>query len=289
MRTLTMATFYGGFILVAAFGLSQTATKAEEGACPQAAHFEAAGLGVSVRCQAGLLVVETDGVPVHNVSSRGRHQMRPHNQTFYIPLQPQMADQPSEVPVLGPIAITVTGVVIFSPNTAPDFNWSDAAEIGLLDDCNGHVSPHGHYHYHGAPACPFAQTEEGAQAARERAETGPAVATWEGQVIGYAFDGFPILQDNTQTSSWQLADEAIEPAWERNAFMERSGSLDQCNGMYRGPNSTDYAYVVTANFPYNLGCYAGELDRSLNRLQLGWSDRESIRPPRQGRPRRPRP
>lgn len=272
MRSLSMAIFYGGFVLLATYLLTQAAANANPAPCAPADYFRVAGPGVSVSCRGGLLVVETDGVPMHEVGhevgTRGRHQMRAHDQTFYIPLNPQMATEPSEVPVLGPIAITVTGVVIFSPNTAPDFNWSDANAIGLLDGCNGHVSPHGHYHYHGAPACPF----EGEM--------------WEDEVIGYAFDGFPIIQDSAQSSSWQLTDPGLEPAWERNTFVENSGTLDQCNGREDPESEDEYAYIATADFPYNLGCYAGEIDRSLNRLQLGWSDRDSIRLPRRRPPRR---
>ena len=193
---LTMKLFYGAFLVAFLLILTRAFSQAEDApadlACAPAAHFNVASPGVSVSCRTGLLVIETDGVPVHEVGGQGRHQMRAHDQTFYIPLSPQIASEPSEIPVLGPIAITVTGVVIFSPNTAPDFNWSDAVAIGLLDDCNGHVSPHGHYHYHGAPACPFDSEGEG--------------EAWEGEggvkLIGYAFDGFPILRDRAQTSSW---------------------------------------------------------------------------------------
>ncbi|MDH5607767.1 MAG: YHYH protein, partial [Anaerolineae bacterium] len=90
-------------------------------------------------------------------------------------------------------------------------------------------------------------------------------------VIGYAFDGFPILapyicEDAACTevkevqSSWVDANPEIDLSWERHEYAAGSGDLDRCNGMLFEDGS--YAYFATDSFPYFMGCYMGEVEQS---------------------------
>jgi len=81
------------------------------------------------------------------------------------------------------------------------------------------------------------------------------------QLIGYAFDGYPIYSGNDQyTSSWGLTDESLfaSDTWSAHSFIEGSGYLDECNGLT--DTTGNYAYYTTDSFPYVLGCYASVVD-----------------------------
>jgi hypothetical protein len=167
------------------------------------------------------------------------------------------------VPLGGPAAITVTGLPIFGPTENPMDGYRDPylddMLANLLDECNGHTAPRGVYHFHARPDCLVMSL--GGQRA--------------GLVIGYAFDGYPVLfplgcDDASCTttrelsSSWRLTlDEYTTatrgPAWDIHEFVDGLGDLDECNGMAitAAGSPYDYAYFATDTFPYFLGCYRG--------------------------------
>ncbi|WP_369601066.1 YHYH protein [Hahella sp. SMD15-11] len=182
------------------------------------------------------------------------------------PRYPEKAASPTELPTLGIIAVTVSGIQIFGPNEAAMDGLADPYKHGILEYCGGHVMQ---YHLHVRPFCYFGYTTMG----------GASSLLPEGQpgvVIGYALDGFPILapwecDDAECTSVHEVknsyvytgtGDYANENAWEVNVYQEGAGDLDRCNGGYR-PDGT-YAYYATDQFPYYLGCYSGTPDLSAN-------------------------
>ena len=241
-----------------------------------------------VYCDKNYLIIESNGMPTYRAERITPNYIKTQNYLWKIPLKPQIADIPTEVSYLGPIAVTVTGLPIYAANEAGDLGYGDAKLDNILDKCGGHIGPNGGYHFHARPGCPFESAQELASS-----------------VIGYAFDGFPIMEpyvcvdqectdlrkikgswhecaDDECTavklqkvdSSWELVKPTEKAAWEKFAYVEGSGDLDKCNGMMGADGK--YRYYATDTFPYNLGCYRGVVDRNLNNPIPGWSDRSSF-------------
>lgn len=157
----------------------------------------------------------------------------------------------------------MTGLPIFGPTENPMDGYRDPvlddSLRNLLDECNGHTAPGGVYHFHARPDCLVASL------GGER----------RGLVIGYAFDGYPILAPlicedaactttTRVTSSWRLTLDEYSlatrgPAWDIHEHVEGLGDLDECNGLAIDDPAApyDYAYFATDTFPYFLGCYRG--------------------------------
>jgi hypothetical protein len=215
------------------------------------------------RCDDTHLVVTSNGIPTFTFVPLTPNDLAAQRYTWNIPRNPAQAARPTEVPLGGPAAITVTGLPIFGPTENPMDGYRDPylddTIANLLDECNGHTAPRGVYHFHARPECLIVSLG-GARA---------------GLVIGYAFDGYPILAPlacddapctttHGLSSSWRLTlDEYTTatrgPAWEIHEFVDGLGDLDACNGMaITEPGAPyDYAYFATDTFPYFLGCYRG--------------------------------
>jgi len=140
-----------------------------------------------------------------------------------LPVTPTPAATPG---CLGKAAIGVlkNGVVLYAPL---DERNRDAVAYETQDDCDGHPQQSSNYHYHDVPSCLLA------------AATGPST------VVGFAYDGFPIVV-------------------ERNAAGElpTNADLDECHGrsspvLLDGKVVTTYHYSATSGFPYTVGCYHG--------------------------------
>ena len=125
------------------------------------------------------------------------------------------------------------------------------------------------------------ETDGLAQLAQDRRRQGWALIVTgastmlAGLVIGYAFDGYPILvplscddasctSTHELSSSWRLTlaeytTATRGPAWDIHEFVDGLGDLDECNGMAitSAGSPYDYAYFATDTFPYFLGCYRG--------------------------------
>ncbi len=204
---------------------------------------------LNVYCDDDMLIVEANGIPNFEYTQVTPNGLAEQHHRWQIPLTPTEAPDTSPIPLVGPVAIAVNGLPIFGPNEAPFDDFGDPLLDQLLDYCNGHTAPGGIYHFHARPDCLF-ETVEGEV----------------GLVIGYAFDGYPILapylcEDESCSSvieaisSWQRTSD-VRNAWEANEYIAGSGNLDQCNGTYLADSS--YAYFATDTFPYFLGCYHGE-------------------------------
>lgn len=204
---------------------------------------------LNIYCEDDLLIVESNGITNYLFEQITPNNLQSQTYRWQIPLNPVEAAAPSDIPLLGPIAIAVNGLPIFGPNEAPVDDYGDPFLDQILDYCNGHTAHGGVYHYHARPNCLFTDTEGTTSL-----------------VIGYAFDGYPILTpyqcvDSECTSvekvesSWQRTSD-VRNAWEAHKYVEGSGDLDECNGTYLPDGS--YAYFATDTFPYFLGCYHGE-------------------------------
>ncbi|MEZ5246074.1 MAG: YHYH protein [Acidimicrobiales bacterium] len=202
---------------------------------------------VDANCAGDDIVVTSNGIPDYTYIETSPGQPTDRDHTFTIPATPTRADEVTDVPALGTAGVTLGGIPIFGPTEG---TGGDVESLpGILSDCGSHNGPSG-FHIHliltsSETDCLFTPDEVAAQP----------------QLVGYAFDGFPIYTGADQyTSSWQLTDESLfaTDTWAAHSYVEGSGDLDQCNG--RTDDDGSYAYYTTATFPYILGCFAGVVD-----------------------------
>ncbi|MEM7313245.1 MAG: YHYH protein [Planctomycetota bacterium] len=191
-----------------------------------AVHFEKFK-NVKVRQTADSLVVESNGLPTHNmmIGIRNWQQQVPISQPFTganawkIPLHPELAANPISVrkkALRGAIALAVNGVPIFC---ALNNRGEDSNLLGELDKWGGHCGRGDDYHYHVAPV----HLEK---------------IVGKGNPIAYALDGFPIYGYT-------------------NADGSPVGKLDEFNGQF--DENGNYHYHATEKFPYVNGGLRGEV------------------------------
>ncbi len=204
----------------------------------------------------GLPVAEPTGTfPIARTDSVYRYHTNPNHVglqhlDFEIPLHPTVAPQPSCLP-MGMIGFTLTGVAFYS---ALDDAGRDAAAHEIQDDCDGHPQANAQYHYHNASPCiPGVDSD---------------------RLVGWALDGFPIL--------------GLEDSG--GAYLTDAG-LDACHGRREtvvvDGRSYPYAYHLTREYPYTLGCFTGRLLGST--LRDAHDGLEPSRRGGRGRPQRGRP
>ena len=280
--------------------------------CPQAGHFLDVGLAenyidyngdgetnaqrfdnpdivpsIEVSCGNQNVNVTSNGVINYDYVIGGGANPSPevNEQTFTFPKNPEWADENTDLPLMGLVAVLINGVQIFGPNELLSDNGADPYLHGLLGYCNGHVHV---YHTHAFPECFYGYPTLGG------AET-LLVEGHPGQVLGYALDGFPILApyecadaecsavlpvesgwEYDEAATWTIDSNGVTAsgdcliddaggyadnyAWGCNVFADTSDTAqtlyaDECNGRTRPDGS--YAYYATRTFPYYLGCYRG--------------------------------
>jgi YHYH protein len=187
----------------------------------------------------GLPVREPTGTfPIARADTAYRYDTNPNHVgaqhlVFEIPASPVVATQPGCLP-MGMIGFTTTGVALYN---ALDDAGRDAAAHEIQDNCDGHPQANAQYHYHSASPClPGAEGDA---------------------VVGWALDGFPILGMKTS----------------RETFLT-GADLDSCHGR-REKVTVDgrtypYAYHLTREYPYTLGCFMGQLlPRTLQETHSG--------------------
>lgn len=204
---------------------------------------------LTVTCTEDSVVIHTNNIPNFEFISITPNELQAQDITITLPRNPTPAAQVTNVPLGGASAITVNGLVIFGPTEAPQTGYRDPYLDQILDYCNGHTAPGGVYHFHARPDCIYAEIDGQV-----------------GLVLGYAFDGYPILApyicaDSTCTSvkevqsSWEMQNPDESNAWEQHVYVPGLSELDQCNGLAFADGS--YAYFATDTFPYFMGCYHG--------------------------------
>lgn len=201
----------------------------------------------SATCDGDTVTVTSNGIPDYPYVETSPGDPVANNLVFTIPADPQIADEPTDIALLGAVAIAVDGVPIYGPTEG---QGGDVLSLeGALNECGSHNGPTGfHYHLH--------ETSDSAVCMHtpEEAASGP-------QLFGFSLDGFPIYSGSDQyTSSWELTNESLfaTDTWAAHTFVEGSGDLDQCNGLR--DDAGYYAYYTTETFPYVLGCYSGVVD-----------------------------
>jgi hypothetical protein len=157
---------------------------------------------------------------------------------FAIPVSPRRAASGGCLP-MGMIGFSITGVAFYN---ALDDAGRDAAAHEIQDLCDGHPQGKGQYHYHSGSVClPGLDTDA---------------------VVGWALDGYPIL--GRRDAEGKLLTNA---------------DLDDCHGRAEqvlvDDRTYDYAYRLTREYPYVMGCFTGEVPDATRQ-----SIRESMGPPR---------
>ncbi len=202
---------------------------------------------VAATCDGETITVVSNGVPDFTYIGTSPGVPDGREFIFDLPAEATMADEVSDVPYVGPIGVTLNGIAIYGPTEG---TGGDVDSLpGIISACGSHNGPGG-FHTHkilnpSETDCWFA----------------PEDVVDEPQLVGYAFDGFPIYTGIDQyTSSWQLTDESAfaTDTWAAHTYVEGSGDLDQCNGLMDADGN--YAYYTTEAFPYVLGCFVGDID-----------------------------
>ncbi len=198
----------------------------------------------------GLPVDEPTGIfPILPRDSVYRYDTNPNrvgvqHLDFEIPLRPIAAATPTCLP-MGMIGFTITGVALYN---ALDDAGRDAAAHEIQDNCDGHPQRNAQYHYHSASPCI------------------PGVAS--NSVVGWALDGYPIL--GMKDASGRLLTDR---------------DLDACHGraeqVIADGRTYSYAYHLTREYPYTVGCYVGQLlSSTLQDERAGLAPPDRLRPGR---------
>jgi hypothetical protein len=143
----------------------------------QNGEYEAPSLAVS--WNSDYLIVKSNGIPTFEFVETTPAELRAQDYSWEIPLNPEPASSSSQVPLLGPIAITTTGLPIYGPNEGPfPHPFGDPYVNAILDYCHGHTARNGDYHFHAAPEC-LIEHPDGTEE--------------HYNVIGFAADGYPLI------------------------------------------------------------------------------------------------
>lgn len=205
---------------------------------------------VSATCEGEGLVITANAIPDYTYIETSPGAPRAQDISYTIPATPTVADETTAVPLLGAAAVTLGGIPIFGPTEG---TGGDVDSLpGIISECGSHNGPTG-FHIHKI------MTSENTDCLFTPEEVAEAP-----QLVGYAFDGFPIYTGTGQyTSSWELTDEALfaTDTWAAHTYVEGSGDLDECNGRF--DEDGNYAYYTTDTFPYVVGCYTGVVDEAL--------------------------
>ncbi len=218
-----------GFTIPQNAGDAPTNSEAVARIAESVAHFQ--NEGVSYRWDDDYFYIESDGVPSHPTIAGitmwqqqiGLPQNYSGDNSFRIPLNPQLSDSPLSVLTNIPPAFTAAmGVAVNGIPIFPAYNnrIEDTVAIGEVDDFGGHSGRGDDYHYHGAPLhlVDIVGIEN---------------------PIAYGFDGFPLY-----------------------GLPEAHGSevmrLDEFNGQF--DDDGNYHYHATEEFPYHFGGLRGEIE-----------------------------
>ena len=247
--------------------------------------------------------LRSDGLPGHTTgrfpNSGNPNQISKQNIRYCFPLNPLKNTYPKKQG--GSIGVALNGITI-RPGTADYWDatsrrghsrnassgWNleglGSREVLGMDDNNAHVDNKGLYHYHGVADALVEATRN------------------DGSLIGYAADGFEIHYVKNQLSSFRLKsgtrgsgpkgqyDGSYNEDWQ---YVDKSGTLDRCNG---GQLNGKFVYFATVTYPFFPRCLWGSAshdfgmsqrsnDAQKNNQGSARFSNQGSRPNRQGPPR----
>ena len=260
---------------------------------------------VTVTTDENNVTVTMNGIPNHDLESGPGCCASVHSYTLVIPRNPvndttgghtatncPEAEGAYECAAdRGDIAFAINGVPIYGPEDGPGGDavanhhgqYEEDRQHIWLGICHGHSGPGGTYHYHADANCIHWHANESANEGWRDYSFPSSLSEEEGsQVIGVAFDGYPIYgiygddgtgQITQMKSSYRLkAGETGYNGIDDYEYVEGLGDLDVCNGHF-GPtpdfpqgiyhyHSTIENGIGEMGFPYFLICYHGEVPDS---------------------------
>lgn len=238
-------------------------------------------------CEGDELVVRSNGIPHYEFIQVTPNPLIEQDYEFRVPLNPQKADKPTPIPLLGSEGFSIGGLAIFGPNEGPvpqEAEFGDPVMHSIMDACMGHTALE--YHYHALVQRCLSGAREG--------ERSP--------ILGFAYDGFAIrgpwgcldadCADVVKfKSSWEKVGNPDTDSWDAWDYVAKDGPeyLDACNG--HTDDSGDYHYHATETWPYIIGCYSGEPlgMRNRGRPRPAVSENRAARRPRREPGGGPRP
>jgi hypothetical protein len=198
---------------------------------------------ISISLEGGQRVIRSNGLPEHTTGTfpvrrsddayqydRNPNSIAAQRVVLTLDRMPQLARMPSCVP-MGMIGFALSGAAIYN---ALDARGDDAPAHEIQDGCNGHPERRGEYHYHNYSGC-FDDTRSGPNG--------------HSDLVGYALDGF-----------------GLYGLYDSGANMLSTDDLDECHGHaglieWDGELVEMYHYHFTEDYPYTLGCFAGQVSR----------------------------
>ena len=228
---------------------------------------------VSGSCSGDDFIVMSNGIPGFEFQPITPGMLTAFENVWTIPIEPTLPELAEDIPLLGAIGFTTTGLVIVGPAEGPvppPQAFGDPIFNGIVDFCFGHVGGQGDYHNH---------------ALLLECIGGEAPVNEVSPILGYGLDGFPIYGsmgcldlECTQVvefqSSYVQTGDPTSNAADAYEYVENEDPtfLDRCNGRI-GPDGT-YRYHTTSGYPYVLGCYAGEdiIKENGTDLTVGFSE-----------------
>lgn len=206
--------------------------------------------GLNITVEGDKKILTTNDIPNHEngpfPSRFNPNTVQEQNFRFVIPAHPKYSEHTTRLPQLGPIGVAVNGVTFFNPYNRDGDDAVTGSRRERFDDCQGHPTAFGAYHYHQYSKCVI-KDEPGQHS----------------KIFGWAFDGFAVYGPQGVGGK--------EPT-----------DLDKCNGhVHPGDSQDKYHYHVTKTFPYIIGCYHGEVDaasfqRPMRRPFLGGMPRDRM-------------
>ena len=277
-------------MLAMALGGGAVAARADAPPCPSDAFLDVdrtPGPGdgyprpsLSVRCDGETLVVSSNAIPHYEFVQITPNPLAELQRDYRFTLRPKLAEEPSPLPLFGPMGVAINGIPLFGPNEGPvpAPGYGDPVFNQIMDTCMGHTARQ--YHYH-------ALVESCLASGAKTGKPSP--------ILGFADDGFPIFGprgcvDEGCTSvvefksSWERRRSPEIDAWSAYRFVPKSGAeyLDRCNGHSGDDQGGTYHYHATSKWPYILGCFSGTPsgDSSTERGRRGPATEADPRPTR---------
>ena len=223
-------------------------------------------LTVSCDLDAGTMTVSSNGVPHYTYVSMTPNALVEVNHSWTVPLNPEIAAEVTDIPLLGDAGFGVNGSVWYGPNEGPFPDpFGDPVANGIMDWCGGHTAAAYHFHYmtetmlidwdgDGEPAC--MDTEDLNEAGESY-----ALGAQPSPILGFALDGFPIYGPYGCLD--EGCTEVVEflSSWQNTA--PREGTLGcestaECGnptgGVCDGPGSNTFdPYQCAVCAPVNIG------------------------------------
>ncbi|MBI3782067.1 MAG: YHYH protein, partial [Deltaproteobacteria bacterium] len=204
-----------------------TATTAA-GSCPSSSFLNvsgAAGPGsgyptpsLSVACSGATVTVHSNGIPTYQYIAMTPNGLQAKSYNFNFPQSPAAAASPTNVPLLGNMGVSVSGIPIYAVNEGPQPTsdaYGDPIAAAILDECGSHSAQQGTFHYHKLLVKCLIQSAVSSSQPWNNADPSPNNPS---PIVGYAFDGFPIYGPYECTNSGCTSVQEMLSAWDNTGY-----------------------------------------------------------------------